>query len=114
MRWGVDRGRSCGGSRERPRRFYPLRRVRLQQCIARGCLDRSDVLSCKGRPTRGNSVDSDTLTLTRDLIARRSITPEDAGCLALIAEHLARAGFTCERIDSNDVCNLWARWGNSG
>ncbi|GAB1393181.1 succinyl-diaminopimelate desuccinylase [Rhodocyclaceae bacterium] len=60
---------------------------------------------------------SDTLKLAKDLIARRSITTEDAGCLDLIAERLAPLGFTCERIDSTGptglVCNLWARRGTT-
>ena len=55
----------------------------------------------------------DTLSLSRTLIARRSVTPEDAGCLELIAEHLEPLGFTCERIDSNGVSNLWARRGTA-
>lgn len=53
-----------------------------------------------------------TLDLAKDLIARRSITPEDGGCLDLIAERLAPLGFVCERMDSTGpsgrVCNLWA------
>ncbi len=53
----------------------------------------------------------DTLALAQALIARPSVTPEDAGCLDLIAEHLAPLGFTCERMDSNGVSNLWARRG---
>lgn len=60
---------------------------------------------------------SDTLKLAKDLIARRSITPEDAGCLDLIAARLTPLGFTCERIDSTGptglVRNLWARWGTA-
>ncbi|WP_374491061.1 succinyl-diaminopimelate desuccinylase [Zoogloea sp.] len=51
---------------------------------------------------------SPTLALTRDLIARHSVTPEDAGCLELIAARLAPLGFVCERIDGGGVCNLWA------
>lgn len=58
---------------------------------------------------------SDTLKLAKDLIARRSITTEDAGCLELIAARLTPLGFTCERIDSTGptglVRNLWARLG---
>ena len=58
-----------------------------------------------------------TLDLAKDLIARRSITPEDAGCLELIAERLAPLGFVCERMDSTGltgrVCNLWARRGTA-
>lgn len=56
-----------------------------------------------------------TLDLAKDLIARRSITTEDAGCLDLIAARLAPLGFACERMDSTGptglVRNLWARLG---
>ena len=54
-----------------------------------------------------------TLDLARALIARPSVTPEDAGCLDLIAQHLEPLGFACERIDSNGVSNLWARRGRA-
>ena len=54
-----------------------------------------------------------TLELARTLIARPSVTPEDAGCLDLIARELAPLGFDCERIDSKDVSNLWARKGTA-
>ena len=54
-----------------------------------------------------------TLELTRALIARPSVTPEDAGCLELIAARLAPLGFTCERIDGGGVSNLWARRGTA-
>ncbi|CAG0959701.1 succinyl-diaminopimelate desuccinylase [Rhodocyclaceae bacterium] len=56
---------------------------------------------------------SATLELAQALIARPSVTPQDAGCLALIAERLAPLGFTLERIDANGVSNLWARRGNA-
>lgn len=52
-----------------------------------------------------------TQALTRELIARPSVTPEDAGCLELIAARLAPLGFVCERIDGGGVSNLWARRG---
>ncbi|MFZ5511538.1 MAG: succinyl-diaminopimelate desuccinylase [Pseudomonadota bacterium] len=52
-----------------------------------------------------------TLELARQLIARRSVTPEDAGCLDLVAERLSPLGFRLERMDRNGVCNLWARLG---
>jgi succinyl-diaminopimelate desuccinylase len=56
---------------------------------------------------------SEVLALACDLIARPSITPNDAGCLELITERLAPLGFTLERIDSGapgaTVSNLWAR-----
>jgi succinyl-diaminopimelate desuccinylase len=52
---------------------------------------------------------SDTLALARALIARRSLTPDDAGCQALIMERLAPLGFVCESTVDNGVTNLWAR-----
>jgi succinyl-diaminopimelate desuccinylase len=55
----------------------------------------------------------DTLELAQALISRRSVTPEDAGCLDLIAAHLEPLGFICERMDSNGVSNLWARRGRA-
>jgi len=54
-----------------------------------------------------------TLDLTRALIARPSVTPEDAGCLDLITARLAPLGFVCERIDGGGVSNLWARRGSA-
>ena len=57
---------------------------------------------------------SDVLALTRDLIARASVTPEDAGCQALVSARLARAGFQCRQIDFGEVKNLWATHGEGG
>lgn len=54
---------------------------------------------------------SDTLALAKQLIACRSITPDDGGCLDLIARRLAKAGFACERVDRGEARNLWARRG---
>ncbi|MGI9224789.1 MAG: succinyl-diaminopimelate desuccinylase [Woeseiaceae bacterium] len=53
------------------------------------------------------------LALLFDLIRRRSVTPEDAGCQDLIAERLQDAGFDCEGMPFGDVSNLWARRGTS-
>jgi succinyl-diaminopimelate desuccinylase len=53
------------------------------------------------------------LELARALIARRSLTPDDAGCQALIAARLAPLGFRCETLQCNGVTNLWARRGNA-
>ncbi len=54
-----------------------------------------------------------TLHLAEQLIARPSVTPEDAGCLELLAERLAQLGFALERMDSGPdsfrVANLWAK-----
>jgi succinyl-diaminopimelate desuccinylase len=54
---------------------------------------------------------SSALELSRELIARRSLTPADAGCQALLAERLSQAGFQCEDASVNGVTNLWARRG---
>src|SRR5215471_5987861 len=55
---------------------------------------------------------SRTLQLTEQLISRPSVTPDDAGCLELIAARLTPLGFACERMDSGPesfrVHNLWA------
>jgi succinyl-diaminopimelate desuccinylase len=54
----------------------------------------------------------DIVDLARDLVRRRSVTPDDAGCQAVIAKVLAAAGFTVEHLRFADVDNLWARHGN--
>jgi len=54
-----------------------------------------------------------TLRLTRELIARRSITPKDDGCQELLGQRLARLGFSIEPIRRGDVSNLWARRGTA-
>ena len=55
---------------------------------------------------------SATLDLAEQLISRRSVTPEDAGCQALLAERLARCGFGCTHLpfgsEAAPVSNLWA------
>jgi succinyl-diaminopimelate desuccinylase len=53
-----------------------------------------------------------TLDLAKQLIARRSLTPDDAGCLELLGARLSAAGFACERMDRGAVRNLWARRGS--
>lgn len=55
-----------------------------------------------------------TLALTKQLIACRSVTPDDAGCQTLIAERLAKLGFAIEKLSYGSVTNLWARLGNGG
>ncbi|MBV9697666.1 MAG: succinyl-diaminopimelate desuccinylase, partial [Gammaproteobacteria bacterium] len=54
---------------------------------------------------------SQALELTQDLLARVSLTPEDAGCQALLGARLARAGFALESLPFGKVQNLWARRG---
>ena len=54
-----------------------------------------------------------TLDLARQLIACRSVTPDDGGCMAILGARLEAAGFTCERMDRGAVKNLWARRGTA-
>src|SRR3954463_14735393 len=53
------------------------------------------------------------LELAKELIGRRSIPPQDAGCQALLARRLERAGFRCEPMPFGEVTNLWARRGSA-
>ena len=55
---------------------------------------------------------NDVLALTCDLVSRASVTPDDAGCQALIADRLQAAGFACEHLRFGEVDNLWATHGN--
>ncbi len=57
---------------------------------------------------------SATLELAKELIARRSVTPDDAGCQQLIAERLRPLGFNIEPLRFGPVDNLWARRGSDG
>ena len=54
---------------------------------------------------------SEVLNLTKELVLRRSLTPDDAGCQPLLAERLQRAGFACEHLRFGDVDNLWTTHG---
>jgi succinyl-diaminopimelate desuccinylase len=53
------------------------------------------------------------LAYARELVARRSVTPDDAGCQAWLADRLRPLGFSIEPVVSGDVTNLWARRGHS-
>ena len=55
---------------------------------------------------------SEVVNLAKELILRDSVTPDDAGCQALIAGRLQRAGFACESLRFGDVDNLWATHGH--
>ena len=54
-----------------------------------------------------------TLELARALLSRPSVTPDDAGCQALLAEHLRPLGFEARSLPFGEVSNLWARRGAS-
>ena len=57
---------------------------------------------------------SATLKLACELISRRSVTPEDAGCQALMSDRLRALGFQIEDMPFADVQNFWATRGQSG
>jgi len=56
---------------------------------------------------------SRTLELATDLIACRSLTPDDAGCQDILLDCLRKVGFRSEKIRHNSVQNFWARRGDS-
>ena len=60
-----------------------------------------------------SNMSDNTLNLACQLIERPSITPDDAGCQALLSEHLQPLGFECETMQFGDVTNLWAKRGKS-
>ena len=51
---------------------------------------------------------SATFELTKELIRRKSVTPDDAGCQGVLAGLLERAGFAVEHMRFGDVDNFWA------
>ena len=57
---------------------------------------------------------NDPLALTKALIERPSVTPEDAGCLELVGERLAALGFKNEIMQFGEVTNLWSTRGAEG
>lgn len=54
---------------------------------------------------------SATLELTKALIARPSVTPDDQGCQQMICDRLEPLGFKAEHMRFDDVDNLWLRRG---
>ena len=57
---------------------------------------------------------TDVLELTKELINRRSVTPEDAGCQDFMKAWLAESGFENETMVFEDTTNLWSRRGSDG
>src|ERR1700741_3873293 len=55
---------------------------------------------------------SPVLSLAQELIARKSLTPDDAGCCAILGDRLAKLGFSLEYLNSEGVTNLWATRGS--
>jgi succinyl-diaminopimelate desuccinylase len=56
----------------------------------------------------------DPVELTARLIRCPSVTPVEGGAIALLADLLSGAGFTCTRVDRGGIANLYARWGKAG
>ena len=56
---------------------------------------------------------STTLDLAKELIARRSLTPDDAGCQEILIARLEKLGFKVERMRFGNVDNFWARRGTT-
>jgi succinyl-diaminopimelate desuccinylase len=56
---------------------------------------------------------TDPVALTAELIRCPSVTPAEAGALALLAGRLEAAGFRTERIERGGISNLYARWGTT-
>jgi len=48
-----------------------------------------------------------TLELSQQLIQKPSITPDDQGCIDLLAERLSTSGFECHMLPFEDVSNAW-------
>jgi len=57
---------------------------------------------------------SKVFDLTCELIRRRSLTPDDAGCMDVVTGRLDACGFRCEDLGFREVANLWATHGESG
>ena len=55
-----------------------------------------------------------TLELTKELISKKSLTPNDAGCQKIIADRLSKIGFSVKHLKFGEVDNLWATFGDSG
>lgn len=54
-------------------------------------------------------MDKEVIELTSELIRRRSITPEDAGCQSILCQHLEDNGFNIEQFHFADTLNFWAK-----
>ena len=66
-----------------------------------------------------NNLNFDPISLTQALVKCPSVTPEDAGALDIVQEHLNHLGFECIRLpfsdeNSYDVDNLFATIGSNG
>jgi len=53
------------------------------------------------------------LKLSKELIRRPSVTPNDAGAINLLAKNLRMLGFKCQLINFKNIKNLYAKLGNT-
>ena len=63
--------------------------------------------------TRSVLILTDVIALTKELVSRASVTPNDAQCQQLMQKMLADVGFTNESMVFADTTNLWSRRGNA-
>ena len=56
---------------------------------------------------------SETLNIAKELISKKSITPEDAGCQDFMIQRLEKLGFEIENMPHGDVKNFYAKKGTS-
>lgn len=56
---------------------------------------------------------NDVISLTKELISRPSVTPDDAGCQEILIKRLVNLGFEIEPLPFGEVKNFWAKRGNS-
>ena len=59
-------------------------------------------------------INDNVIDIAKNLINRRSVTPEDAGCQDAMKDFLAVLGFNNETMVFDDTTNLWSRRGNDG
>ena len=57
---------------------------------------------------------SGIIELAKELIACRSITPDDMGCQSIMIDRLEKIGFKVNRLRFGDVDNFWAIRGDTG
>lgn len=60
------------------------------------------------------AVNLDPIALAQALIRRPSVTPADAGAMAVLEQTLAELGFRCRRMRFGEIENLYARFGETG
>src|SRR5439155_1012143 len=100
------------GSPARPQARPPPARAPRRPRKKKACFRPAPALrSATSRATR--MPEAGALELAKELIARRSVTPEDGGCQNLLRARLAKSGFRCEPMRFGAVDNLWARRGDA-